>query len=123
MFKSIMPVLRVKDVQRAIDWYTQQLGFAVRWRAENDGAGENCLLESGKTSLIVSSGSHLGEQPGFSGTLYFEMSGVDQFYQRIKDAVEIAWPLDNMSYGTREFGIRDPDGYTLAFVEDASPEQ
>jgi hypothetical protein len=24
-------------------------------------------------------------------------------------------------YGTREFGIRDPDGYVLAFAEESDP--
>jgi hypothetical protein len=27
------------------------------------------------------------------------------------------WPLAAMDYGQKEFGIRDGDGYTLAFAE------
>ena len=117
MFKAITPVLRVADLQRSIDWYTRLLDFAVLWRADNDGGGENCMLESGKTSLMLSTGPHLGEKPGFSGTLYFETTGVDELYQRIKQQVDVVWPLEQMSYGTREFGIRDPDRYILAFAE------
>ena len=45
------------------------------------------------------------------------MSGVQEFFERIKDQVEIVWPLETMEYGQREFGIRDCDGYTLAFAE------
>jgi catechol 2,3-dioxygenase-like lactoylglutathione lyase family enzyme len=28
---------------------------------------------------------------------------------------------DRMAGGTREFGIRDPDGYVLAFAEESPP--
>jgi uncharacterized glyoxalase superfamily protein PhnB len=59
----------------------------------------------------------LGEKPAFTGTLYFGMKGVEEFYARVKEGIEIVWPLESMEYGTREFGVRDPDGYTLGFAE------
>jgi uncharacterized glyoxalase superfamily protein PhnB len=67
---------------------------------------------------MLSTGSHLGGRPAFTGTLYFETTGVRTLYARIKDRVEIVWPLDAMDYGSIEFGVRDPDGYMLAFSED-----
>jgi uncharacterized glyoxalase superfamily protein PhnB len=118
-FKKIMPVLRVADIAKAIDWYTQRLGFDLAWRSPGDGDGENAMLQAGDTSLMLSTGSHLGAKPAFSGTLYFEMDGVPEFFARVKDHVEIVWPLETMEYGTIEFGIHDPDGYTLAFSQDA----
>jgi len=65
-----MPVLRVTDLSRAIDWYTQRLGFVLTWRSPNDGGGENGMLDAGKTCLMLSTGSHLGAPPAFTGTLY-----------------------------------------------------
>ena len=41
---------------------------------------------------------------------------VDAYYESIKEKVSILWPLQDMSYGTREFGIKDCDGYNLAFA-------
>lgn len=114
-----MPVLRVADMTKSIGWYTQRLGFELSWRSPGDGDGENAMLQAGETSLMLSTGSHLGAKPAFSGTLYFEMDGVPEFFARIKDHVEIVWPLETMEYGTIEFGIHDPDGYTLAFSQDA----
>src|SRR5262245_42597125 len=103
-------------MRRAIDFYTGVLGFTVCWRAANDGGGENCMLAAGATNLLLSTGSQLGDKPRFSGTLYFHMTGVEEFFQRIKNKVEIVWPLERMEYGQTEFGIRDSDGYTLAFA-------
>ena len=116
-FRTIVPVLKVSDLQRAVDFYTAVLGFSVAWQAGNDGGGENAMLRAGATSLLLSTGSHLGDKPQFTGTLYFHMDGVEEFFGRIKSRVEVVWPLETTDYGQREFGIRDLDGYTLAFAE------
>ena len=116
-FISIVPVLKVADLQRSVDFYTGILGFSVAWRAGNDGGGENIMLHASATSLLLSTGSHLGDKQQFTGTLYFNMSGVQKFFEAIQEKVEIVWPLESMDYGQLEFGIHDPDGYTLAFTE------
>jgi catechol 2,3-dioxygenase-like lactoylglutathione lyase family enzyme len=115
--KGIMPVLRVTDLQRAIDWYTGLLGFALCWRKPNDGGGENCMLQAGAATLMLSTGQHLGDKPCLSGTLYFSIEGVEALYASVKDSVKVAWPLEAMEYGVTEFGVRDSDGYTLAFAQ------
>jgi catechol 2,3-dioxygenase-like lactoylglutathione lyase family enzyme len=120
-FKRWLPVLKVQDLQAAIDFYTGILGCTLHWRSPNDGGGENCMLGFGDADLMLSTGSHLGGTPQFTGTLYLDMEGVEEFYERVKDRVELVWPLEVMEYGTREFGVRDPSGYTLAFSEAMPP--
>jgi uncharacterized glyoxalase superfamily protein PhnB len=122
-FKSIVPVLKVADLQRAVSFYTEILGFTVRWRQPCDGGGDNCMLECGATSLLLSTGSHLGNKPQFTGTLYFNMVGVRAFFEGVRNQVEIVWPLETMDYGQTEFGIKDCDGYTLAFAETAEADE
>jgi catechol 2,3-dioxygenase-like lactoylglutathione lyase family enzyme len=116
-FKKIVPVLKVSDMQKSVGFYTGVLGFSVVWRAANDGGGENCMVQAGITDLLLSTGSHLGDKPQFTGTLYFHMEGVEEFFERVRNKAEVVWPLETMDYGQREFGIRDSDGYTLAFAE------
>ena len=117
-FQKIVPVLRVSDMQKSLDFYTAVLGFSICWRAAHDGSGENAMLQAGATDLLLSTGSHLGGKPLFTGTLYFHMKGVRDFFERINGTVEIVWPLETMDYGQTEFGIHDCDGYTLAFAEE-----
>src|SRR5215467_10315794 len=102
-FKKIVPVLKVTDMQRAVDFYTGVLGFTVSWRAANDGGGENCMLQAGSTDILLSTGTHLGDKPQFTGTLYFNMDNVREFFEKIKNKVEIIWPLETMDYGQTEF--------------------
>jgi uncharacterized glyoxalase superfamily protein PhnB len=122
-FHKIMPVLRVTDLERAASFYTDVLGFTVCWRNRNDGGGDNIMLESGDTSVLLSTGAHLGDTPLFTGTLYFNVTGVQELFERIKDRVDIVWPLENREYGQKEFGIRDCDGYLLAFAEELAAEK
>ena len=49
-FKTIVPVLKVSDMQRAVEFYTGVLGFSVSWQAANDGGGANCMLAAGATN-------------------------------------------------------------------------
>jgi hypothetical protein len=75
------------------------------------------MLAAGVTNLLLSTGSHLSDKPQFTGTLYFNMVVVREFYEQIKNKVEIVWPREMMEYGQLEFGIRDCEGYVLAFAE------
>jgi catechol 2,3-dioxygenase-like lactoylglutathione lyase family enzyme len=83
-FQKVVPVLKVSDMQKSIEFYTGVLGFTVAWGAANDGGGENCMLQAGAAELLLSTGSHLGDRPQFTGTLYFHMVGVREFFERVK---------------------------------------
>lgn len=117
---AIMPVLKVADLRRSVDWYRAILGFEAGEVLTGDGGGEHCFLRAGEAELLLSTGSHLGGSPAFTGTLYFRVVGVDALYARAGGRAEVVWPLERQEYGTREFGIRDPDGYLLAFAESHS---
>jgi hypothetical protein len=38
------------------------------------------------------------------------MDNLREFFDKIKDSVEIVWPLETMDYGQTELGIRGCDG-------------
>ena len=116
-FHRVMPVLKVTDFETALRFYQEVLGFVVQWRFEDDG-GQTAALELGETTIMLSTGEHLGVgKPVFTGTLYVDMTGVREFWERVNNRAPTVWPLEEMDYGTLEFGIRDPDGYVLAFSE------
>jgi catechol 2,3-dioxygenase-like lactoylglutathione lyase family enzyme len=109
VFKKIVFVLKVTDMQKSVAFYTGIFAFTVAWWAPHDGGGENCILQVGAVNLLLSTGSHLGDRPQFTGTLYCHMTGVQEFFERVKNEVELVWPLETMDYGQKEFGIRDCD--------------
>ena len=113
-----MPLLKVHDFEGALRFYEDILGFTSAWRTRDEG-GETALLEWGDASVMLSTGQYLGVgKPAFTGTLYFEMTDVALLWERLQSQTTVVWPLSTMDCGTMEFGIRDPEGYTLAFSED-----
>jgi catechol 2,3-dioxygenase-like lactoylglutathione lyase family enzyme len=121
-FLAIMPVLKVADLERSVNWYVGALGFAASGRDSDESGAEHCFVGAGDAALLLSTGSHLGGAPSFTGTLYFRVVGVESLFARVREQVDVVWPLERQDYGTLEFGIRDPDGYVLAFAEaDESP--
>jgi len=108
-------LMKCNDLEETRTFYSEVLGFNVWDSPENTGTVE----KSGGT-IIFSTGENLGGTPAMTGTVYFFIADVDEFFESVKDRVNMQWPLQEMSYGTREFGIKDCNGYYLAFAEDRS---
>jgi hypothetical protein len=47
------------------------------------------VLAAGATDVLVSTGSHLGDKPQFTGTLYFPMNGVQDFFEKLRLKAEV----------------------------------
>jgi len=48
---------------------------------------------------------------------YIRVNGVAEFYEQVRQRVEVLLTLRQQPYGDWEFGIRDPNGYVLVFSE------
>jgi catechol 2,3-dioxygenase-like lactoylglutathione lyase family enzyme len=57
--------------------------------------------------------------PVCSGTFYLFPPSVMELAAEFRGKVEFAWGPEVMDYGAREFAVRDPNGYYLAFSEPA----
>ncbi len=118
---SVMPVLRVQDMQRAIDCTRTSSDLRCSGAAPMmAGARIPCSAWGMWCSCcprapIRATSRHL-PVPSISTP-----RPCRSFHDRIKDRAELVWPLENMDYGTVEFGVRDPDGYVLAFAERRPP--
>jgi uncharacterized glyoxalase superfamily protein PhnB len=55
--------------------------------------------------------------------LYFDVENLDKIYNKAKNAnAEIVVDLNTTFYGTREFAMKDCDGYLLIFAEEQKKE-
>ncbi|MDJ0708235.1 MAG: VOC family protein [Leptolyngbyaceae cyanobacterium MO_188.B28] len=121
---AISPMLEVNDLHETIDYYTNTLGFELHGTWPDDGPAQWAALSAGQVTLMfIARDKAEGKLPTLTGQLYCYPPDVDRLWHELKDKVAIAWPIDNMSYGMREFAIRDCNGYVLTFgqgIEDIS---
>ncbi|MGY2189673.1 Glyoxalase-like domain protein [compost metagenome] len=105
-------LLRCNDLDSTRRYYRDTLGFTVI------DSLESTLTVQLEDCRIVFTQQDLWRSPvACSGTIYCAIAQVDQYYEQVKDRVDIAWPLQDMAYGSREFGIRDCNGYHIAFAQ------
>lgn len=109
---SLTLLLRTDDLKETRRWYESVLGFEAI-----DTAEDTLTVERYGGKLIFT--ERFGAPDGFSGTIYFTVPDVDRYFMSLHDKVDVAWPVQDMSYGSREFGIKDCNGYHLAFQQQA----
>ena len=107
----------VKDVQRALDFYCQLLGFKqvdefryegkpvyARLRAPG-GDGTIALHQAGPGASVASEGVRL----------YFEVRGLDDFCRKLQaDGFYITQLPQMMPWGWRHAYLNDPDGHEIS---------
>ncbi len=117
--RTFAPQLLVDDLDKAIKFYSDVLGFSfgTPWRGfyaigERDGF-EVHLKCAPKT---VADRAHRREHEQLD--IYAGVVGVDALYETCKaNGATITKPLAGTAWGTRDFYIMDPEGYILAFGE------
>jgi len=124
--KQAVPLLRVTDVARSIEWYRGTLGFV----ADPFPAApphEFAILRQGQVELMLRRGAPpLRSKPRqYDWDVYLRREG-DRFrevFAAFSARGIVTRRLERMSYGLAEFEITDPDGYIICLsqqLEDAS---
>ncbi len=105
---SLTLLLRCNNLEETRNFYRSVLGFNV-------GDTSDALTVEKHGGKLIFTGQDLWQsQPACSGTIYFTAPDADAFYASIKDTATVVWPIQDTPYGSREFGIKDCNGYHLA---------
>jgi catechol 2,3-dioxygenase-like lactoylglutathione lyase family enzyme len=101
------PVFFVDDIQRAIDFYVDKLGFVKKWH-EAEGKGTVCQVDRGGSEIILEENAKRRDR----GRIFLELSreGTDELLAEIRErdvATEKTW------WGYDVLRIADPDGNEL----------
>lgn len=111
--RGLVPMLGTHNVNETINFYKENLGFECRGSYP---ANEPCWasLWNGNFEIAFSTNEKTLEM---NGTIYLYVDNVDEAWNRLKNKVEIIYPIENFDYGMREFGIKDNNGYILNIGE------
>lgn len=126
MYKSLTPNIMVPDVNEAVRWYQEKLGFKfANEQGSLDEPQEWAVVKSDDIQIYFQKiDSLVKEMPvlkdmniGGSLTFYIKVEDIQSLYDSIKEKVEIVREMRETFYGAKEFAIRDLNGYVLVFSE------
>lgn len=118
-FQSVVPILRIFDINKADEFYLNYLGFKVDWDHRFD---ENAPLyrQISRGNLIFHLSEHHGDgTPG--SRVRINMRGVAEYhrelnakgYRYMRPGIE-----EGPAPGTQEMGVIDPFGNQIMFCQD-----
>ena len=124
--KQIVPVLRVADVARSMEWYQTTLGFEADPFPATP-PHQFAILRQDSAELMLRRGSSTARsQPrAYDWDVYLRIDNprMREVFAAFQARGIVTRRLERMFYGLAEFEITDPDGYVLCLsqeLEDAT---
>jgi uncharacterized glyoxalase superfamily protein PhnB len=120
----VAPEFFVPNVDEAIKFYSEKLGFTVQRRepADGDFASFAILRLDEAMVMFMYDAFYSGpraelDQRGAGLDIRIMVEDVDAMYGRVKAAgMPILHDIGNRDYGLRDFITRDPNGFRLRFA-------
>ncbi len=116
--ESAQPVFTVRSVEDAIGWYRDVLGFEAEFVHEGPNHPANyAVLRKGNAGLHLGLADDMENAAG-QGACNFVTRDFDAAHQSARDHRATFYiELSQIPTGARTFGIKDPDGNLITFVE------
>jgi uncharacterized glyoxalase superfamily protein PhnB len=120
---NIFPVLRYRDARAAMGWLVNVLGFESVVDVPTPGGGggvAHAELSLGPGAIMLATlgggGDPANPWSAVRHGVYVYVADVDGHYARAQSAgAEIARAIEDTAYGSREFSVRDPEGFLWSF--------
>lgn len=121
-FHSINPCFVVPDVGVTLRWYETELGFQGDPFPESEPFVFAILRRDEVEIFLMRIPDYIkpdlyDRRSGGVWDAYLRISGLRDFYEKVKDRIDIKKPLHRQPYGLSEFEVLDPNGYILVFSE------
>lgn len=119
--RAVYPILDVRDVDAALRFYVERLGFEVDFRYETDPNNYAGVRRDGvRLHMQWQEEEHF--RKGTAGRLRLRILVDDPdallAEYRSRNVVTESTAVRDTDWGTREFAFRDPDGNGLIFYRD-----
>ncbi|GAA6142426.1 hypothetical protein NBRC116584_22440 [Hydrogenophaga sp. 5NK40-0174] len=113
-------MLKVRDLESTKAFYRDKLRFRVCDESPEATPDAICKARLGGATLTFTTADLWPGEPGMTGILYVHVDDVVAYYAQVHASVTVTWPLQTRSDDTKEFGVLDCNGYTLAFAQSPS---
>ena len=122
MNKNVIPIFRIFDYKKAIEFYVDWLGFKIDW--EERGKGKPIYMQVSKNSIKLHLTEHHGDCcPG--SKVFIVFSDIKKYHERIikKDYKYNKPELGEAPWNATVMQVTDPFGNKLLFNEYNNPQK
>jgi uncharacterized glyoxalase superfamily protein PhnB len=110
-FPTIFPAVRYRDPRAAIEFLEAAFGAERHAVYEDETAVHHAELRLGNGMVLIGTG-----EPAAGSAIYVVVDAPDEHCNRARTAgAEIVQEPHDTDYGSRDYGARDPEGYTWYF--------
>lgn len=120
-------IFLVKDVNKSADYYRDKMGFECTLLGEPT---QFCIAARDNQHLMLAQADDSGNAVAKAKVIddmwhtYFWVDDIDALYVELDQrGVIIDYGLHVANYGVKEFGIKDIDGYEIAFGQIVKQDQ
>lgn len=120
-FEAVAPCFPVRDIGSTISWY-EKLAFVADPFPQQE-PYVFCILRRNEIEIMLQRIEGYRKPDIYEQRTdgvwdaYIRIQGIKEFFESVKDKVEVIQPLRQQPYGMWEFEIRDNNGYVLVFGE------
>lgn len=126
-FESLAPNVIVDDANKAVEFYTNLLGFRLVASVPETGTFNWAMVQRDGVVIMFQTLASIQEdlpslrieKKGSLGTFFIRVANLEEYYKQLKGTVEIADDFRTTFYGMKEFTVKDLNGYFLTFAEEA----
>ena len=68
--------------------------------------------------LVLAAWVLIAVLPSCKKTEYLDTDNANDWWEKLKDKVEVVYPIEDFEYNMREFAIRDCNGYMIQFGQE-----
>ena len=130
--RNVTTLLQVYDMPTSIRFYRDLLGFALHSHSPHRGGDDPdrfhwVWLKRGDLNLMLNTAYEFDQERPVppdparvsahaDTTLYFECHDLDAAFDHLRSHLPDLAPPHLTSYGMRELGLKDPDGYLISLL-------
>jgi len=121
--KKLTPVLYVEQIEPALPFWVDRLGFTKTAEVPHGDALGFVILQRGGVEVmyqtrasIAADNPTVAETPMGGCILFIEVESLDEV-ERALDGMELLMPRRKTFYGSEEIGVREPGGNPITFAQ------
>lgn len=120
--RALAAVFPVEDVGSTIRWYEANLGFGSVTHPPHEPYEWASMGRDGVEIMLqrvreYSKPDLYSMREGGVWDVYIRIEGIQDFFESVRENVDVISPLTRLDYGCIEFEVLDPNGYVLVFGE------